>query len=157
MGLIRALLWPARLPPALPLGISFHCRGCILGSEGGIPLAVLLRFGAHLHQPGGSFLDAPSPVERCHTPDKVGTAHVRAGFAMILGSVLKAALIVRPSARAYRRFMPAGNSKGKNGRLSYGLRRGYQPQSLKLGRRGNTAGGSSKDSNGGKSGSYLRL
>ena len=81
---------------------------------------------------------------------KVGAAYVRAGFAVIRRGVFKAALVVGPSARAYRCFMPAGNSKGNDRRLPYGLGRGYQPQSLKLGRRCNTAGGSSKDSNGRK-------
>jgi hypothetical protein len=75
---------------------------------------------------------------------------VGAGFTVIRRGIFHTALVVGPSARAYRCFMPTGNSKGNDRRLFYGLGRGYQPKSLKLGRCCNTAGGSSKDGNGRK-------
>ena len=104
-GLIRDCLGPTTR--ALLLSVSFHCRCCILGRDGGIPVAVLARLGADSHQPGGGFFDIPSPIQRRHAPCEVGAADVRAGLAMIRGSTFNTALIVRPPASAYCRFMPA--------------------------------------------------
>src|ERR1019366_187375 len=53
-GRLATLCMDSSLSPAHLLSISFHCSSGVLSRESGVPLAILLRLGADLHEPSGS-------------------------------------------------------------------------------------------------------